>query len=170
MGESDFRYEHATSVKTHEEIMSLIEEIKEMEKKFDEIRIDHETKEEIAEQKIVEELEEKPIPFKIEVEEPKKKFAFKLKRPKKATRQEQFATFRLRIDESGKLVNIDLRRSEPKEKGRFSFSLKGLIKRREKTNENREITEETKGIGSKLKTLLSKLGKLKSIIPGKVKE
>lgn len=185
MRESDFEQEQIAPVKTHEEILELIEEIKEIEREFDnfELEMPSDQKWEPVKPEIIVE-EAQPIPIKSEIEEGKKKkhALFRIKRRSKPEvqrikRQRQYATFKLRLDEQGNLINLDFRKPEPrskKSKGKFKipFNLKKLRRRGKEETESTEATptEEKKGIGGKLKGVLGGISKLKNVIPGRGKK
>ena len=121
------------------------------------------------------------VPFEQETEKPglkdsitKSKF-FKIKvrgstDVKKARLERKAATFKLRFDEKGKLVNIDLKKpkpSEPKSESKKRFKLP-IPKRKGKEKEGETKTTEKKSKG--LKGKLGKISKLKVAIPGKRKK
>ena len=185
MRESDFDQETLSPVKSHEEILQLIQEIREIEKEFDRIEVEEPLVEEwktVTPDTIAEEA--KPIPIKSEIEDGKKKkhALFRIKRRnrsevKRIKREKQYATFKLRFDEQGNLVNLDFRKPKPKPektKGKFKLPI-NLKKLRRKDKGETESTEEApaeekKGIGGKLKGALGILGKLKNAIPGRGKK
>jgi len=183
MRESDFDQETLSPVKSHEEILQLIQEIKEIEKEFDRIEVEEPLMEEwktVTPDTIAEEA--KPIPIKSEIEDGKKKkhALFRIKRRsrsevKRIKREKRYATFKLRFDEQGNLVNLDFRKPKPKKaKGKFKLPI-NLKKLRRKDKGETESTEEApaeekKGIGGKLKGALGILGKLKNAIPGRGKK
>lgn len=89
---------------------------------------------------------------------------------KKARLERKAATFKLRFDEKGKLVNIDLKKpklSEPKAESKKRFKLP-IPKRKGKEKEGETKTTEKKSKG--LKGKLGKISKLKVAIPGKRKK
>ncbi|MCK4995763.1 MAG: hypothetical protein KAR55_02645 [Thermoplasmatales archaeon] len=121
------------------------------------------------------------VPFEQETEKPglkdsitKSKF-FKIKvrgstDVKKARLERKAATFKLRFDEKGKLVNIDLKKpkqSEPKSESKKRFKLP-IPKRKGKEKEGETKTTEKKSKG--LKGKLGKISKLKVAIPSKRKK
>ena len=185
MRETDFQQDQIEPVKTHEEILQLIEEIKEIERSFDEIEIEEPLIQEWETLKPETTQEEvKIIPIKSEIEEGKKKkhALFRIKRRsrsevKRIKREKQYATFKLRFDEQGNLVNLDFRKSKPKsEKTKSKFklpiNLKKLIRKGKGESETTEESPagEKKGIGGKLKNVLGMVSKLKNAIPGRGKK
>ncbi|MCK5636883.1 MAG: hypothetical protein KAH91_05615, partial [Thermoplasmatales archaeon] len=89
---------------------------------------------------------------------------------KKARLERKAATFKLRFDEKGKLVNIDLKKpkqSEPKSESKKRFKLP-IPKRKGKEKEGETKTTEKKSKG--LKGKLGKISKLKVAIPSKRKK
>jgi len=202
MRESNFEQVLSEPVKTHEEILEMIEEIKEFEKRFDlqdfgefstveewkEVEPDREFREieqerwtEVAPE-ITEEVKSIPIKSETELEKDKKRknILFRIKRRSssevhKLKREVKYATFKLRFDEQGDLVNTDLKKPKPKEKTKSKFKIPLKFRKKgkeEKTTESKEETpkEEKEGIGSKLKGAFGNLGKLKNAIPGRGKK
>lgn len=193
MSESNLEQDVTSSVKTHEEILEMIEEIKEFEKKFREYDLEEtEVEEELieVEQNIVDFIEvdkdesDQIEPIAFESEAKKSGFIERLIKSKifrirvrsrseaqKARLEAKAATFKLRLNEEGKLVNIDLKKpksSKPKSKKRFNLK-KIVTKRRGKTKETEVETTEKMSKISKLKGGFSKISKLKRAIPHKGK-
>jgi len=199
MDELDSEQDNSISfAKTHEEILEMVEEIKKFERKF----IGHDFEETEVEFIAVEDdvvefieveedkLEEfEPIPIEQETKKPGLKERLKLNRifkiKPKVQKEEveakpiRAATFKIRFNEGGELVNIDIKKPKPKpeSKKRFDFKKlrirrKGKTEKTEKEIEEESETEEKKSKFSKLKGGLSKIGKLKKAIPrrGKKKE
>lgn len=176
MDESNIDYSDTNSItKTHKEILEMLEEIKELEKKFGEFYIEEPLVEEDlieVEYETFEEIEPELISFK-EVEEKKPKFEEKIKKPKsklKIKRKKDFAekiekpitptTFRLRINKEGELENIDLKKPKPRSRRHIR------IRFRKKGQTESEVTEEI----SRLAKLKSGLGKIKRAIPTRREE
>jgi hypothetical protein len=174
MDETDLNQIDNTSItKTHEEILKMLEEIKEFEKKYG----IYELEETIIEKESLdfeyvkfEEIKPDLVYFK-EVEEKKpnildkiKKFKidFKLFRKKEVTEKIQKptnpTTFRLRVNQDGVLENIDIKKPQPKKKIRLSFKRKG--KKQSDSSEGK----------TKLSKITNVLGKIKRIIPKRGKE
>jgi len=146
---------------SHKEILELIDVIKDLENTFE----DFEFKEPEKDEELIEVKPEeiKPIPIKTD-EEVKKK-----KQKKHSSKPVVHTSFKVRFDESGELINVDLRKpkQEPEKKKKFSF--KKLVKGRKK--EKTETAEpEAKSKKSKLKGGLGKIGKLKRVIPSRGKK
>ena len=185
MRETDFDQETLPPAKSHEDILQLIQEIKEIEKEFDRIEIDQPLLEEwktVTPDTIAEEA--KPIPIKSEIEEgeKKKRALFRLKKRsrtevKRINIEKKYATFKIRFDEQDNLVNLDFKKPKPKAekaKGKFKLPL-NLKKLRRKGKGEAETTEEApaegkKGIGEKLKGIFGGIGKIKNAIPGRGKK
>lgn len=193
MGESNSEQESTSSITlTHEEILEFIEEIKEFEKKFQE----HGLKESEGEVEFIEiekdivefaEVEQDSseqiefIPVVGETKKPELKKSLKnsqISKPRYEVQKEKIeekaidhATFKIRFNEEGELVNIDLKKHKPKPESKKSFDLKKLkklrVKRKGKTEKTGAETEtiEKKSKISKLKGGLSQIGKLKRVIP-----
>jgi len=193
MDELDSEQDNTISLaKTHEEILEILEEIKKFEKKFighdfEETEVEFiEVEEDVVEFVEVEEdkLEQfEPIPIKEETKKPGLKEKLKINRIFKSRSEVQkekveakpisAATFKIRFDDSGELVNIDFKKPKPESKRRFNFSkLKIKRKRKNEKTEKETETSEKKSKFSKLKGGLGKIGKLKKAIPhrGKKKE
>jgi hypothetical protein len=196
MRESNFEQAQFEPVKTHEEILDMIEEIKEFERKFEKQDFGETTtiqewtefqpKQEFQESsrerwievnpEITEEKKHIPIKAETEFEKDKKKknLLFRIKRRsssevRKLKREKKYATFKLRFDQKGDLVNVDLNKPKPKKektKSKFKNPFKLKRKRKEETKEE-SPKNEGKGIGSKLKGVFGNLGKLKNAIPGR---
>jgi len=197
--EEDFK----SYAKTHEEILRMIEEIKEFENRYPEyyfdtpefgeelVEVDHDGIEFIEKnQNFVEfvEVDHEPlvefkeIPFEqdtqpLEFEEiPSKSKLSRLRFSTKPHGQKNIheiraATFKIRFDENGNFINVDIKKPKAKEKSESEkkFNIKNIIKRKgkgEKSDKGSEGKEE-KSKGSKLKGGLGKIGKLKGVIPGK---
>lgn len=199
MDELDSEQDNTISfAKTHEEILEMIEEIKKFEKKFighnfeetevEFIPVDEDVVEfiEVEEDKL-EQFE--PIPIEQETKKPGLKEKLKISKIFKARPKVQkeeveakpitAATFKIRFNEAGELVNIDLRKPKPKPESKKRFDLKKLkIKRKGKTEkiekaketEKEAVTTEKKSKISKLKGGLGKIGMLKKAIPHRRKE
>jgi len=180
MRETDFQQDDLGLVKSHEEILQLIDEIKEIENNFDEIEVGEPL---LQEWKTVASEEAKPIPIKSEVEESKekKRSRFRLRKRsrlevKRIEREKRYATFKFRFDDDGNLVNLDFRKPKPKpEKAKEKFKIPIINKFIRKGKEKAEPTEETpneekKGIGGKIKGALGGIGKIKNAIPGRKKK
>ena len=97
-----------------------------------------------------------------------------MKRKEKPVVEKPSATFRIRFDESGNLVNLDIKKPEPKvkvEKDKKKFSLKKILPgKKSKDKGDEEASKEKSSIGSKLKGSFGKIGKLKNVIPNKSKK
>ena len=163
--------------RTHGEILELIEEIRELERKYPSYEIIEPEPEELIEV----EHEEEPyqwVPAKhVKKKRPPKikgiKPPSKIKLPKikilRRKSQEELnpATFKLRIGEDGSLKNLDFR--APKQKSESKFSLKKILnkiplKRGKKGEKEAKSSEEKSKLG-KLKGGFGKIGKLKKLIP-----
>jgi hypothetical protein len=160
--------EDSEQIKSHSEILDLIDEIKSFETDFVEFELYvPEPKEEIVEVK-------KDITSEIESQIAEEKFSYEIRRAKKKVEKKPIpsATFKIRFNEKGELVNVDLKKPKPKEtKEKKKFSVKSLIPRKKGKGEtDTETPEEQTSKGSKLKGGLGKLGKLKNIIPSKSKK
>ena len=134
--------ETSSVTKTHEEILAMFEEIRQLEARFPAY--------EIEEQEVEEELievahEEEPVV----IEEPEIK-----KEPTSPT------VFRLRYNEEGNLENIDLRKPKPPKEIHINLS---KLRNKEKKSE----VKEKKPKSSRLRGGLSKL---KRVIPSKSEE
>lgn len=177
MREPDYNNNISSPVKTHEEILELIEEIKEFENRFPDF--DRGGKWETIEPEITV-TEQKPIPIKTEEYEKKsrKHIFFRIKRRSKSEvpklkRERKATTIKLRIGEEGKLVNTDIRKTKPKkakeDKPKFNIR-KILSRKKEETSETlrEQKSEEDKRISlSKIKNIFGGIGKLKNVIPGR---
>ena len=184
MREQGFNNDISSPVKTHEEILELLEEIKEFEERFPEINLDEKI---VSIDEVLQE-EVKPIPIKTETEKKEKKKRIKppsLKvrlrsrsEVRRIKREKQITTIKLVLDEQGRLVNPDIRKTKPKKQRKTKFNIRNLIKRKkepetkegEKT-ETSEISEGGKRFNlSKITGVFGKLGKIKQVIPGKKTE
>jgi len=168
MDESDLNQLDNTSItKTHEEILKMLEEIKEFEKKYGEFElkkpttIEYETFKEIKPELVFfKEVEEKKYKILEKFKKFKTKFGKKVQREIPETFEKPITptTFRLKINDEGKLENIDLRKPKPRQKIKFSF-------RKKDKKESGESEKKSKF--EKIKTVLSKV---KRIIPKRKKE
>ena len=192
MGELDLKQEsNIYETKTHEEILKMLEEIKDFEKKYQEYDLEQiEEAEEFieVEKDLVEFIDvEKdtlkqiePIPIKHDAIKPisknkirkKRKLKVRVRRrpeKKKAKPETKVitpATFKIRFNEGGQLVNIDLKKSKLKPKSRKHIRIrKSKIKNEEKTE-----NEDKKSKVLKLKGGLGKIGYLKKAIPHRAKK
>ena len=179
MREQGFNNDISSSVKTHDEILELLEEIKEFEKRFPEINIDEKI---VPTDELLHE-EIKPIPIKTEIKkkEKKKKIKNPFSRIKLRSRSEvqrikhekQITTIKLILDEQGNLINPDIRKSKPKKQRKSKLNIKNLINliKRKKEGKAAETTEGDKRFNlSKIKSIFGKVGKIKQVIPGKKTE
>ena len=179
MRDPDFDENVSSPVKTHEEILELIDEIKELENRFPEIKTDQRW---ITVEPEVIVPEQKPTEIKTEIEEYSKKekkklIKFRIKRRshsevQKIRRESKATTIKLRIDEEGNLVNTDIRKQKKGKEGKSKFNIKKLLRReKEKTVEGQEgettETEDKKGGISKIKNVFGGIGKLKNVRPGR---
>jgi hypothetical protein len=138
------RDDNSTSIKNHEEILSKLEEIKKFEHLFPAFVI--------KELKIIDDL--------IEVEPRPEEFI-----PFKELREPATPTvFRLRFTEDGKLENIDLKKPNPKKE--IKPNLKKLIPKKI-TRKKEQKDNDNKSKISKLKGGLTKISKLKKVIPSR---
>ncbi|KYK32006.1 MAG: hypothetical protein AYK22_00155 [Thermoplasmatales archaeon SG8-52-3] len=174
MDDADLNKITNTSItKTHEEILELLDEIKEFEKKYGEIE---ETTIEcnIPENEYVlfEEIEPDLVIFKEieekkpEISKPSKKFKFNFikKRKKFVTKKIEEplkpTTFRLRINKEGVLENIDIKKPQSRKKLKLNFRL-----RKKEGKESKPSDGE-----SKLSKIINVISKIKRIIPKREKE
>jgi len=174
MNESDLNKLNITSVtKTHEEILEMLEEIKEFERKYGEIEtedsiINHELPD--IDYVLFEEIEPDLVFFN-EIEEKKSKNIEKIRnyeknyrifRKKEVTEKisppKNPTTFRLRINEKGILENIDIKK--PRQGKKFKISFRKNDKKESESSEGK----------SKLGKLIDGLSKIKRIIPKRGKE
>jgi len=199
MDELDSEQDNTISfAKTHEEILEMIEEIKKLEKKFigydfeetevEFIAVDEDVVEfiEVEEDKL-EQFESTPI--EQETKKPGLKEKLKISRIFKARPKVQkedaeekpitAATFKIRFNEAGELVNIDLKKPKSRPESKKRFDLKKIMIRRKGKTEKKEKAEETekeaettekKSKISKLRGGLGKIGMLKKAIPHRRKK
>ena len=180
--------------KTHAEILEILEDIKEYEKKFQDIDLelftpDNELIEvedqlefidlESEEQNFIEIDNEKLDEFGLDpksliksTKKTKKRIRFRSFKSKKNKIEEKKelispTTFKLRLNKDGKLVNIDLKESSDKTKTP-SFLKKIIPIKGKKGKEKGSSEKESKG--SKIKGVFGKIGKLKKAIPNKKKK
>ena len=182
--------EVVTPVKTHEEILAVIQEIKGFEERFGEFEIvDVQVSDELIEIELPEltKTEELGAEEELKKSDLSKKFKkYKIFRVKVRQKSDEelhkkplkSATFKIRFDETGQLVNMDLRKTVPKKPsklkakpdGKFS-KLKHSLKRKGKKGESGDSErKEKKSKGGKLKGGFGKISKLKGVIPSKGKK
>ena len=173
-----------TPIKTHKEITEMINDLKDFEKDFGEFEIIEINKVEdlievdIAERDIIQSKFEKK-----DLEHPKKKLnKFNIKIRKKSddlsiSKSKKTATFKIRFDESGNLINMDIRKPPPKKQLNIKNKIIGKLPKLKKTS-LRKKGKKSKDDGelkdNKLpkkgfKGKLGKIGNLKKAIPGKGK-
>lgn len=158
----DSNFEQDNSIKSHEEILELFDEIKIFEDSIVEFVIE-ETKRKVEEDLIEGESEipkiVKPIPIKVKKDKTKHivKPFYKTETP---------ATFKIRFNDEGKLINLDFKKVNPsiESKPKKKFSIKNLKSSRSRKKEKSESKE------GKLKGSFGKLSKLKKVIPSKGKK
>jgi hypothetical protein len=166
--------EDGDMVKSHDEVLELIDDIKKFEEGLLEFNLKpvEEVKEDIIE------VDYNSLEPQQDISEPKfldkpKKFKF-LKKKEKIVVDKPSATFRIRFDESGGLVNLDFKRPEPKNKvkaDKKKFSLKKILPfKKSKDKSDKSTSQEKSSIGSKLKGSFGKISKLKNVIPNKSKK
>jgi len=144
MSDLNLRDDTSTSIKSHQEILAKLEEIKQFEQLFSAFVIE--------ELKINDDL--------IEVE-PKPEVFIPFKEPREPATP---TVFRLRFTEDGKLENIDLKKPKPKKE--IKPILKKIKnKKKVEKKESKEINAESKL--SKLKSGLDIIKKLKRVIPSR---
>jgi len=172
MDETDLnQIDNSSITKTHEEILEMLEEIKEFEKKYGLYEIDKpiiETNFSEIEYVNFEEIEPDLVIFKEITEKKVKiidriknlKFDFKKLRKKDASEEIRLpknpTTFKLRINEKGVLENIDFKKPQPKKKIRIN------LRRKDK----KESSEGKSRFGK----IITGLNKIKRIIPKRGKE
>ena len=183
--------------RTHEKIQVLLDEIKEFEDKFPEYALkepeiiegDVYPSDVLGEDSIKD--GEKQLTSEMELEKSglkprSRKFSIRIRRKKSKTGEDLTdaevltkvkditpTTFRVGFDESGKLVNLDLRKPKikPKSESRFKklVGLKNKLHRKKGGKTESEGTE-GKSKASKFKGAFGKIGKLKKVIPHKGKK
>ena len=186
------RKEDVGHVKTHEEIIEMIDELKELEERYGEFEIiDIEVTEELIEvehseladsEKLVSESETKKQSLSKKL---KKYQVFRIKVRRRSDtivdkKPVKTATFKIRFDESGNLVNTDFRKVKPKKPSKFKTKIVGKLpklkygglKRKGKKGAAKSETgsDEVKDKESKGSKLKGKIGKLKKVIPNKGKK
>ena len=155
-------------IKSHEDIIRLINDIRLFEENFEEfeffksqeidtddiIEVDHNVKNNDLikqEQDLID--KKKSIPF------------FNTGNP---------ATFKIRYNEKGDLVNLDLRKTPPKkDQTKKRFNIKNILplhKSKEKKEKKSSEDKDDKDKKSKIKNTFSKFSKLKNVIPNKGKK
>ncbi len=148
-------------IKTHEEILKIIEEIKEFENKFQEYDLSEtQSEEELIEvdDQLVEFVEVIPI----KKEEPRKRVISKRQKVKENIQKEIKPTiFHLRLNKDGKLENIDIKKPPAKKKSGFKL--------RRKKKEKGE-TKEKNDKKTKLSKFKGGFNKLKKAIPSRKKK
>lgn len=146
MSNIKLKQENSTVIKKHGEILVIIEEIKQFEQRFPEFEIEEsEVKEELIE------IEQKPKEFEFPIEQ---------KEPTSPT------VFRLRFTEDGKLENIDLKKPKPRIEKHSRLKTQ---KTKNKGKKEKLQTTKKESNNSKLKGIISKIGKLKRVIPSRGK-
>lgn len=159
-------------IKSHDEILDLVDNIKRFEEGFAEFELEtvEEVKEELIEvdYKSLEPQQGLPEP---EIVDKPKKLKF-LKKKVKPIVEKPSATFRIRFNESGNLVNLDFKKPVPKpKKDKKKLSLKKILPgRKSKDKVESDSTKEKSSKVSKLKGGLGKIGKIKNVIPNKSKK
>jgi len=176
-----------TPIKTHEEILTIIEEIKKFERQFGEYDITEPVEDELIEfEPAIEEYPEwEPVEPEEEIQKPRLTTKNDKKRKSHAvlegtTKQpenvvvnlSQSNVFKLRFDKNGNLVNLDFRK--PKAKPKSASKTPGHLKKsghkaKEQTEEKTKEGEEASKF-SKLKTGIGKLGKIKGVLPSRGKK
>ena len=175
-----------SDVKTHQEITLLIDELKEFENKFCEYEVRHEDLVEFVE--VVEEF--KPISEikKSSLSTKRKKLFPKLKTKRsipeetKVEKDIKAATFTFRLNEQGKLENLDARKPKNIPEPKIVKKIKGIanpkkllsiIRRKKGSGEGdkKEVAEGEKSSGklSKIKGIGGKLGGIKGKLPKRKK-
>jgi len=154
-----------SSIKNHEEILQLIDEIRSFEINFEGYEI---VKEEVEKEELIEVEHEKPEEITpIPIKEEKDKLLLRSRLSKKRVEKPITpTTFRIRYADDGSLVNVDFRAPKPKKEGTKGFSLKKLRRKKCKSTGEAEAGEKK----SKLKGGLGRLGKLKKVIPSRGKK
>ena len=178
--------DNSSATLTHEEILKLIDEIKRFENNFsvsrseeedlkEFIEVDPEIKTnelefiEVKHENLDDKIEFAPIDYKINKsglkEGIKKILKSKIKeKPSSEFQKKNIAstTFKIRLNDEGNLVNLDIKKAEPKPESTKRFNLPNLkiIK-----NKAKKESKEKKSMVSKLKGGLVHVGKLKKVIP-----
>jgi len=185
-----------SSIKTHAEILEMLENIKEYEKKIQDLNIESigidDELIDVQDQLKFIDLESEEIDF-IEIDNDKlkqfgldknsfikngkkhkKRIRFRLFNHKKEKFKDKTSIeiknptiFKLRLNKEGKLINLDLKESVKKEKKHSLF--KKLNFKKGKKIEEKETSEKISR-GSKIKGAFGKIGKLKKAIPNKRKK
>jgi len=150
------------SIKSHKEIIQLIDEIRNLEEEDINYEIDLEKKEDRP-------IEiEKKFPLEdndFTDEGPKNNFFNRLKSYSTLNKIDDTpinpTTFNIGFDKDGDLVNLNLKRKKKIKKEKSHFKIKNLIKR----NKDKKESNDKKVSG--LKSKLAVIGKLKNIIPSR---
>jgi hypothetical protein len=155
--------ENNNQIKSHNEILEIIDEIKIFENNFIEFKLK------------VEEPEEELIEVKNKYEEPapigeEPIYKYKIKRSKKKDRPS--ATFKIRFNEKGELINLDFKKPKVKpEIEKKAFSMKKILLRKKSQDIDKTSGSKDKSTKSlKLKERLKRFSKLKNVIPNKFKK
>ena len=147
MRNPNLKQDNQNFLKNHEEILSILEEIKKFEQRYPAFEFEEPTyNEELIE------IEPKPEVF-VPLE--------KTRGPAKPT------VFRLRFTEDGKLENIDIKKPKSKKTTKFSIFNKINIKKKKDQTESKSKEDESKI--SRLIGGLYKISKLKRVIPSRNK-
>jgi len=158
------------SVKSHQEIVHMIDEIRD----FEDIKINMESQ---KEKKEVYEVKQKEFIDEIEVKNKDEKVSF-LKKNRffnETNKEINPAIFNIGFDKQGNLVNLDFKEQKPPEKENSKLNIdkfKKILKRKKgdkKESNDKEDKSEGKKV-SKIKGKLGGIGKLKKIIPKKSKK
>ena len=152
------------SIKTHSEIIDMIDELRTIEGSSEDFIINKsELKEDIYEVKFkISDKEDENL-------ENKKKFLFNFKKYFSITKSQEKeilnpTTFNIGFNKEGKFVNLDFKEEKNRDKQKFQF--KNLIKLKKGKKIKNIKSEDKKG---KFKGKISKIGKLKKVIPSKKK-
>lgn len=170
MPETDFnKTDVSSTVKNHEEIMDMLTEIKEFEKRFPEYKIEEESridkikaKTEIPQEKIKQKQKKKPFIFRIKLRSKSK--------VKKRKKERKPTTIKFRLTEEGNLVDVNKKKIKPKKKHAKFLNFKKLIKRKEKGDKKEKSKSEITSFKDKIVSSLGKISALKKVIPTKETE
>lgn len=160
------------TIKSHNEIIDIIDEIREFEDEKDNLDLNFKLKEKNEKENIIE-VEHKVLKCENEILENNKKNRFLKKihfttNPKERKKIEKMViptTFNIGFNENGDLTNLNLRKNKVKKKNYFS-KIKGLIIKKKEDESNEKDSSSKIG---KIKSKLNFLSKLTRILPIKSK-
>ena len=161
-----------SSIKSHKEIIQMIDELKE----FENISIDDKIEKKPTSNEIIE-IDKKEIDNNLVIETDEKKKEFfknvtlfsKNKKEKRENKDVNPSTFKIGFNKNGDLVNLDFKKKEIPEEKKEKLNFKNILSKFKRGNKNKKEKSNDSKI-SLIKDKIGNIGKIKKLIPSRSKK